>query len=98
MKVSLGSLHPAAFLAVTVNWYTSQGEPSSVPLKLKLGMISSPDMKTPLVFRLVTLTKQLMATLGKANGVNGGVQERVDVSTGSRVRSVGGSGLSEKKK
>ena len=38
-----------------------------------------------------------MATLGKANGVNGGAQERVDVSTGSRVRSVGGSGLSEKK-
>ena len=39
-----------------------------------------------------------MATLGKANGVNGGAQERVDVSTGSRVRSVGGSGLSENKK
>ena len=35
--------------------------------------------------------------MGKANGVNGGAQERVDGSTGSRVRSVGGSGLSEKK-
>ena len=56
VKVSLGSLLPTAFLAVTVNWYTSQGEPSSEPLKLKLGMISSLELKTLLVFRLMTLT------------------------------------------
>ena len=57
VKVSLGSLHPAAFQAVTVNWYTSQGEPSSVPLKLKRDFFSSPELMAPLVFRLVTLTK-----------------------------------------
>ena len=56
VKVSLGSLHPAAFLAVTVNWYTSHGELPSVPLMLNLGVLSSPELKALLVFRLVTLT------------------------------------------